>query len=152
MAVVKALSNLIANYAIDYHGEDPEVARGRPIVATGTVTNAASDSLGSSYHLVDLPASCLIDPRTAFLVSGWGFAQVNIGTATDIDALTTVAKATNATVAPVVFGDATHGKRLWEVLGLPALPKEPMIGIYAHASAAATAAGSMKFAFHYLFR
>lgn len=152
MPVVSKKSNLIPNAATMYRGEDPEIARGRPIVATGLVTNAADDSAGSVFHLVDLPAQCLIDPRTAFKVDTWGFAQVVIGTLADADAFATVAKATGAVFQPVTFGDANHGKRLWEMLGLPAVPKQPMISLYASAAANATGAGSMKFAFHYLFR
>lgn len=151
MAVVNKLSSLIPDHANDYHGPDPELARGRPIMATGTVTNGATDSTLSTYKLASLPSNCILGDRTKFDVENWGFATVNIGTKDDIDALFTVLKSAGNTVTPVVFGDAKHGKRLWEVLGLAADPGG-MIDLYAHASAGATGAGSMPFQFEYFFR
>lgn len=52
-------------------------------------------------------------------------------------------------VAPIANGDANHGKRLWEVLGLASDPGG-MIALWKHAAANATGAGSMPFAIHYL--
>lgn len=151
MPIVSGKSNLIPDHFAGYHGPDPEIARGRPIMSTGTVTNTSTDLSGSKYLLAELPSSCLLGDRTAFDVEAWGFAQVNIGTNTDIDALGTVAKSAGNTYSPVAFGDAKHGKLLWEVLGLAADPGG-MIPIYAHASANATGAGSMPFRFEYFFR
>lgn len=151
MPVVTKKSTLIADADIGYHGADPELARGRPIVATGTQANAADDLSGSTFHLVDLPADCILDSRTAFDVENWGFATVSIGTQTDVDALVSVLKSAGNTVSPIAFGDANHGKALWEVLGLAASPGG-MIGLYAHAVANATGAGSMPFEVHYRFR
>lgn len=145
MAVVKNKSDILGG------GSDPAKARGRPIVSTFTATNAASDNTASSYHLVNLPSCAILDPRTAFQVSSWGFATVSIGTQTDVDALVQVLKSAGAVVSPVVQFDAKHGKPLWEVLGLAADPGGE-IGLYAHAIADATAAGSMKGEIHYRFR
>ena len=130
---------------------DPAKLRGRPIVVTFTVANAADDLSGSTFLLCKLPSEAIIDSRTAFQVQNWGFAQVNIGTETDIDALGTVAKSTGNVYSPVAFGDAKHGLPLWEILGLA---KDPggEVYLYAHASANATGAGSMKGEIHYRFR
>lgn len=152
MPVVKGQSDLISNPATMYPGADPEITRGRPIVSTGKVSNGATDSAGSMYHLVDLPADALLDALTCFKVDNWGFATVSIGTETDIDALVTVAKSAGATVTPITRLGATHQKRLWEILGLAAAPKSGVISLYAHGPANATAAGSMLFEIHYRFR
>ncbi len=130
---------------------DPAKARGRPIVATFTVANAADDSSGSKYLLGRFPSECILDSRTAFQVQNWGFATVNIGTAEDIDALGTVAKSAGNVYSPIAFGDARHGLPLWEALGLAADPGGE-IELYAHASAGATGAGSMKGEIHYRYR
>lgn len=151
MAVVNLKSNLFGDYLAGIDNPDPELARGRPIVATGSVENGASDSSLSTYKLASLPSNCILGDRTKFDVENWGFATVNIGTLTDVDALITIAKSSGNTVSPVVFGDAKHGKRLWEVLGLAADPGG-VIDIYAHASAGATGAGSMPFQFEYFWR
>jgi hypothetical protein len=151
MPVVKKLSSLIGDYQAGTETPDPELARGRAFMATGIVTNAADDSSLSTYHLADLPSNCILGTRTLFDVENLGFATVNIGTLTDIDALITIAKSSGNTVTPVVFGDAKHGKRLWEVLGLAADPGG-VIGIYQHASGNATGAGSMPFQFEYFWR
>lgn len=151
MAVVNGRSNLIPDHYAGEIAPDPEIARGRPIVATGIVTNGAADSNLSMYHLADLPADCILDPRTIFDVENWGFAQVVIGTKTDTDALVDVARSAATSKAPIVFGDANHLKRLWEVLGLAESPGG-LIGIWAHAEAGATGAGNMPFEFHYRWR
>lgn len=152
MPIVNTKSNLIADYMAGQPAAEPELARGRPIVATGTVANAATDLSGSKYHLADLPADCLLDPRTAFDVENWGYAAIRIGTEDDVDALSAVLKSAGNTVSPVAFGDANHGKRLWEILGLAEAPANGVIAIYAHGIANATGAGSMPFAIHYIFR
>lgn len=149
MAVVKTKSNLITDRANNVINADPELVRGRPVVCTGTVANAASDSAGSTYHLADIPAHAILDSRTAFGVASWGFATVSIGTGDDVDALVQVLKSAGNTVSPIAFADANHGKPLWQVLGLAAEPASGMISLYAHAIAAATGAGSMKFEIHY---
>lgn len=128
---------------------DPKQARGRLIVATGTVANAADDSNTSMYHLADIPADAILHEDTFFDVENWGFAQVVIGTRSDTDALVDQTKATENTVTPIAIGDANHGKSLWEVLGLAANPGG-LIGIWAHAEANATGAGSMPFRIAYL--
>jgi hypothetical protein len=151
MAVVNTKSNLFGDYLAGTDNPDPELARGRAIMATGSVSNGATDSNLSTYKLASLPSNCILGSRTLFDVENWGFATVNIGTKDDIDALITIAKASGNTVTPVVFGDAKHGKRLWEVLGLAADPGG-MIDLYAHASADATGAGAMPFQFEYFFR
>ncbi|WP_347137525.1 hypothetical protein [Paracoccus sp. SSK6] len=152
MAIVKGQSDLLSNPATMYPGADPEIVRGRPIVSAGKVSNAASDSAGSMYHLVDLPADALLDALTCFKVDGWGFATVSIGTETDIDALITVAKSAGATVTPITRLGATHQKRIWEIVGLAKPPANNIISLFAHGPANATAAGTMLFEIHYRFR
>lgn len=150
MAIVKSKSNLIHDhYDLASYPADPAVARGRAIYATGTVTNEASDSNTSSYHLVDLPSNCLLLPDTFFDVENDGFAQIVIGTETDTDALLDVAKSAATQQSPIAKGDANHGKRLWEVLGMAADPGAP-IGIWKHAEADAAGAGNMPFQIVYL--
>jgi hypothetical protein len=146
MAVVNLKSNLFRDAQAMGDVVDPVLIKGRTVTATGTITNAAADNSGSSYHMCDLPSDCLIDEDTAFDVENWGFAAVRIGTKSDVDALVSVLKSAAATHRPRAFGDANHGKRLWEILGLAANPGG-YIGIYAHAIADATGAGSMPFKF-----
>lgn len=151
MAVVTGKSNLINDYLDPAaSAPDPVEARGRAIYVTGTVANAVDDSTGSMYHLADLPADCILLPETFFGVANDGFAQIVIGTKTDTDALVDQTKATEAIVTPIAQGDANHGKRLWEVLGLAEAPKGT-ISIYKHAEAPAAAAGSMTFQIVYLY-
>jgi len=145
MAIVKGKSDILSADA------DPAKARGRPIVTTFTVTNAATDSNTSRYHLCDLPSCAILDARTAFQVQNWGFAAIRIGTYDDVDALVAVLKSAGNVVSPVVQFDAKHGKPLWEVLGLAADPGG-QIGLYAHAIADSTGAGSMMGEVHYRFR
>jgi hypothetical protein len=151
MAIEQGKSNLIHNY-LDPASvpPDPIEARGRVIVATGTLTNGAADSNTSMYHLVDLPSDCILQPGTFFDVENDGFAQIVIGTKTDTDALVDQTRATENIITPIANGDANHGKRLWEVLGMAADPK-CNISLYKHAEADATGAGSMPFAIHYLY-
>lgn len=152
MAVVTGKSNLIRDYVAGEDAPDPMVARGRLYVATGTVANAATDSSGSKYHLADLPSDCILDPLTNFKVDGWGFAQILIGTETDTNALLDVARSAATTQQPVAFGAAaSHGKELWELLGMAADPGGT-IGLWAHAAAGATGAGTMPFQVVYRYR
>lgn len=150
MPVVKKLSNLIHDhYDPASVPPDPEQARGRLVCATGLVLNAADDLSGSTYHLADIPSGVILHEDTFFDVQNWGFAQVVIGTLSDTDALVDVAKSAGNTVTPIAVGDASHGKRLWEVLGLAADPGG-MIGLYAHTEGNATGAGNMPFRVAYL--
>jgi len=151
MAIENKNSDLVHNYLDDASiAPDPVRARGRIIKVTGSVANAAADSAGSTYHLADLPSGCILDPATFFKVDNWGFAQIVIGTKTDTTALVNQTKATEAMVTPIAAGDANHGKRLWEVLGMAEDPGGN-IGIYGHAAAAATAAGTMLIQIAYLY-
>jgi hypothetical protein len=151
MAVVTGKSDLIRDYLAGDAAPDPMRLKGRRFIATGTVANGATDSNLSMYHLIDLPSDCILDEDTAFDVENWGFAQVVIGTQTDTDALLDVARAAATTQRPIVFGDANHAKELWEVLGLAADPGGE-IGIWAHAEAGATGAGTMPFQMSYRYR
>ena len=151
MAVVTGKSDLIHDPMISGSvPADPQRARGRIIVAMGTLANLATDSNGSKYHLADLPAEAILLPQSFFDVENDGFAQIVIGTETDTDALVDQTKATENTVTPIAQGDANHGKPLWELLGLAEPPKSGMIGIWKHAEADAAGAGNMPFAFYYL--
>lgn len=150
MAVVSGKSNLIPDpTSASYVPVDPQLARGRVVVATGLVANLSTDSNTSKYHLVDLPSNCILLPATFFDVAGDGFAQIVIGTETDTDALVDQTKATENIVHPIAEGDANHGKYLWEVLGLAADPGGT-IALWKHAEANAAGAGNMPFAIHYL--
>ncbi|RWR32519.1 hypothetical protein D2T31_00610 [Sinirhodobacter populi] len=149
MPVVSKVSNLVTDRINNIPNADPELVRGRPVVATGTVANAVDDSAGSTYHLVDIPAHAILDSRTAFAVTNWGFATVQIGTLEDPDALISVAKSAGATVAPIAFGDAKHGLPAWQVLGYAAEPSDGIVSLYAYGPANAAGAGSMLFEIHY---
>lgn len=148
MAVVKGRSNLIRSALANDAPIDPLEAQGRLRTAIGTVACASTDSSGSRYHLVNLPSACILETGTAFFVSNWGYADIRIGTVDDVDALAAVLKSAGSTVSPVAF-NANIGQRLWERLGLARDPGGE-IGIYAHAIAAATGAGSMQFRFAWL--
>lgn len=150
MAVVHIKSDLTATAASPASAAvpDPARARGRIVVAAGTVTHSATDTAASIYHLADIPADAILDKSTAFKTDTWNMgANVGIGTKTDNDALFTGAK--GAALAPVAFGDAKHGLPLWQVLGLAAAPESNVIGIYLHGLANATLAGSAKFEIAY---
>lgn len=150
MSIVKILSNLIRDPSVaDSYAPDPLEARGRLIIATGTVENGADDSSGSMYHLADIPSHVLLHEDTFFDVENDGFAQIVIGTETDTDALVDQTKATEDLITPISQGDAFHGKRLWEVLGFSEDPRR-MISLYKHAEADAAAAGSMPFRIAYI--
>lgn len=149
MAVVDKKSSVFRT--ADNRLGDPINKAGRMVVITGSVANDATDSSGSKYLLAELPSDSILFELTGFAVSNWGFAQVNIGTRTDGAALVTVAKSAGANVRPIAFGDARHGKRLWEALGLASDPGG-VIGLYASATAAASAAGALLFQLTYLTR
>lgn len=146
MAVVTGKSDLIHDYLNPTSlPPDEHFLRGQLRFATGTVANLATDSAGSKYLLCRVPSDALLDERTALQVQNWGFAQVQIGTKTSATALLDVARSAANVQNPVAFGDASHGKRLWERLGMTADPGGE-IGLWAHAAAGATGAGSLKFA------
>ncbi len=149
MAVVNLKSSVFR--ADDNKLLDPIHKAGRLVVITGTVANAVTDNSGSTYYLADLPSDCLLHDLAGFRVDGWGFAQVNVGTLTNNVALMTVARSAGAVARPITFGDARHGKRLWEILGLAADPGGT-IGLYLHATATATVAGACPFQIVYLAR
>lgn len=148
MPVVARKSDLVPDLRVSKAVPDPSRARGRSICAAGTVTHEATDSANSTYHLVDLPADCILDSRTAIKCDTWNMgANVTIGTLSDVDALYTGAKGAN--LQPVAFGGALHGLPLWQALGLAAKPADNVIALYLHGPANATGAGSAKFEIHY---
>jgi hypothetical protein len=147
MAVVQKKSSLFRTG--DGPTLDPLVARGYPRRAIGRVENAASDSNGSRYHLIDLPSHVILLPGTLFHVENWGFAAIRLGTFDDVDALLAVLKSAATTQSPITGMIAAAGARLWQTLGLPADPGKT-IGLYAHAIADATGAGAMPFAIEWL--
>lgn len=151
MAVVHLKSSVIPDYLDPTKiSPDPQVEKGRPMWTKGTVANAATDSQGSTYLLARLPSNCVLTELTKIEGTAWGFAQVEIGTKSDVTALINAAKAATNPSIPVAFASANDGKQLWEVLGLAEDPRS-MIDIYAHGAAAAAAgAGTLKFQFHYL--
>lgn len=145
MAVVLVRSTLIHDYLDPTSvAADEAFLRGVLRTATGSVANGATDSANSKYKLARVPSHAILDETTAFQVQNWGFAQVQVGTSTDPIALLNVAKSAANVQNPVVFGDANHGKRLWERLGLAADPGGN-ITLYLTALAAAVAAGSVNF-------
>lgn len=127
-------------------GAVPDASRtiGRLRHIYGTVTNAADDDSGSIFHLCDLPAAAILHEETFFEVNNDGYATIRIGTRTDTQALVNVLRSAGAEVLPVVRGGANHGLPLWQRLGLPRNPGG-FIGIYKHAIANATGAGSTRF-------
>jgi hypothetical protein len=87
MAVVTSKSNLVHDsFDTGVYPPDPVEARGRLVILTGTVTNAADDSDTSMYHLADLPSRCVLHKDTFFDVENDGFAQIVIGTKSATDA------------------------------------------------------------------
>lgn len=153
MAVVTEKSNLFKQPSDPLGAEPkPELARGRPIVATGLMTNLATDNTGSKYLLAEVPSDAILDTRTFFKVDTWGYADIRIGTFSDPAALVNQLKSLETIATPVDVGDAKHGMPLWQACGLAADPGGN-IGIYAHGSVAnATGAGSMRFEIHYRHR
>lgn len=151
MPIVTLRSPLVTDPRLTEPGPDPTLARGRLIVATSRVTNAATDSNGSRYHMTDVPSDAVFDPSMAFDVTDWGYADIRIGTRTSIGALVSQTKATANIVQPVVFGDLKFENHIWQVLGLAADPGG-LIGLYVHAQADAVAAGYLQFRIAYLYR
>jgi hypothetical protein len=146
MPVVEKTSDIINNMRLQEAPPDPSRARGRPVVATFTVANAADDFLGSRFLLVRLPSFVILDSRTAFKADTWGFATTQIGTRANPTALLNAARA--ALHQPIAFGDARHGQPLWQALGLAADPGGE-IELFAYAVANATGAGTMRGEIHY---
>lgn len=144
MPVTENTSNLFPDQHAGEGVLDALVLKGVRRVAIGNVVNVSTDLLGSIYHLADIPSHAILDEATFFGVAAWGFAQIQIGTETDADALVDQTKVTEDVVTPIAIADAFHGKRLWEVLGLAEDPRGN-IGIYAHAAADAASAGAMTF-------
>ncbi|SFI60782.1 hypothetical protein [Albimonas pacifica] len=149
MAVVNGISNLFRSPIALGAVPDAVQVKGVRRCAVGTVANASTDSSGSTYKLCSIPSHAIMHPDTLLDVENWGFAQVVIGSKEAPDALLDVAKSAATTQAPFAWGDANHGKRLWEVLALAADPGG-LIDIYATAEANATGAGSMPFAFEWI--
>ncbi len=149
MAVVNEKSTIFRDELAGGDVIDAGLAKGREFHATGSVSNAATDSAASTYKIADLPADAILSDRTFFDVQNDGFAQIQIGTLTDATALVNQTKATENIITPIVNGDANHGLPLWQVLGLSENPGG-FIGIYKHAAAGATGAGSMPFRLSWL--
>lgn len=150
--VVNVRSDLFKS-AADPLGPEPlpERARGRPIAATGNIANGAGELTGSRYHLTNIPSTAILLPATFFKVDTWGFADIRIGTFSDPAALLSVLRSAAAIQQPIANGDARHGQPLWQALGLASDPGGE-IGLFYHAIATATGAGTSRFAIHYLFR
>lgn len=144
MAVVDTKSNLFRDAVAGEMTPDPLLVEGVIRCATGSVANLSTDSSGSKYLLAMVPSHAVMHESTLFDVENWGFAQVVIGSRDVTDQILDVARSAATTQSPFAVGDANHGKRLWEVLGLSEDPGG-LIGIYAHAEANATGAGSMPF-------
>ncbi len=150
MTTVVSVKSSLYKSASDPLGAEPkpELNRGRPIVSTGSVANGVGELTGSKYLIAELPSNVILLPATFFKVDTWGFADIRIGTFTDPVALVNQTRITAAIVQPIANGDARHGQPLWQALGLAADPGG-VIGLYYHAIATATGAGSSRFAIHY---
>lgn len=144
MAVVTGKSNLYRDPVTGGAVPDTLLVNGVMRSATGTLANAAGDSSGSKYKLCAVPYDAIPHPSTLFDVQAWGYAQVVIGSLTETDQILDVAKSAAATQSPFAMGNALHGLRFWEVLGLTEDPGGTF-DIYVHAEANATGAGSMPF-------
>jgi len=142
--IVTGRSNVVHDY-LDPASIPPDtmLIRGQNRIVTLTATNAASDNAGSRYKLCAIPSNALMDETTAFQVQNWGYATVQVGTQANPTSLLNVAKSAAAVQTPFVFGDANHGKRLWEILGLAADPGGEIM-LWATGPADATAAGTIK--------
>lgn len=145
MPVVNLRSTLYRNAIAGDRVVDPLLIKGRPVIASGTVSNAAGDNIPSTYMLCELPSACILDPSTQFKVDTWGYANIRIGTLSNPAALVSVLRSAGAIHTPHTFGDARTGRRLWDVLGLAADPGG-FITLYAHGAVAdPTGAGVMTF-------
>jgi len=148
MPIVNLKSDLYRDEQAGGRVPDALLVKGRMKTATGTLTNGATDLNTSMYLMAELPSHVIIDPDTEFKVSGWGYVDLRIGTKTDVTAFVNLLVAAATTQPMVVKFDANHGKALWEVAGLAEDPGG-VIGIYAHAVANATGAGTMPFVIKY---
>ena len=146
MAVVTSASDLFTDQRYDQNPPDHAKARGRLYCIAGTVTHAATDSLGSYYKLATLPADAILDSQTSFVFGSSGFATTQIGTKATPTALVNAAKATHT---PIAKGDANHGLPLWTALGMSAAPANNQIDLWQYGPAAAAGAGSGKFEIWY---
>jgi hypothetical protein len=144
MAVVSLKSTLYRAEQTGGAVPDALMIRGVTRRATGSVSNAATDSNLSMYKLITLPSFVILHPETIFDVENWGFAAVRIGTKATVGALLSVATNAATTQSPITARAAAAGNRLWQTLGLSADPKTD-IDLYAHAIAGATGAGVMPF-------
>jgi len=151
MTVVIGASNVSQRARGGAGFADPQALSGLRRMVTGIVTNPTPAFTLSRFHLTDLPSDCYLTPQTLFGVVGWGFAQVNIGTETAVTALGTVARGAAATFVPIAADDVRRQQELWQALGLAANPGG-FIGLFAHATANATGAGSMPFYIEYIHR
>lgn len=142
-------SDLFRDYLADEDPREAPLTKARYYAATGNITIAADALTDSRWLLAELPAECILHEETFFDVENLALAAVRIGTADDVEALVSQTQATENTVTPIEVGDANHGKRLWEVLGLAENPGGH-IPLYLHAIAGSTGAGSMPFRLSYL--
>jgi hypothetical protein len=144
MPVVNVQSPLYRNPAVAGGSVDSLMKRGNLIAAQETVANLSTDNTGSRYQLCSVMADALPDISTAFQVASWGYADIRIGTFANPAALVSVLRSAGAVVTPFAFGDARHGQRWWQVLGLTENPGGE-IDLFVHAIANPTAAGTMRF-------
>lgn len=124
---------------------DALMVRGVMRRATGKILNLSTDSSGSVYKLIRLPAHVILLPGTFFNNQSWGFAVTQVGVAGDADALFTKTTSATTTESPITATEAASGQRLWQQLGMAADPNA-MVELIATAAANATGAGSMTFA------
>lgn len=144
MPVVNTKSDLFRDVIAGEIQPDPLLIHGDLKFATGTVVNTATDETGSIYEIARLPSHVVMHGLTEFDVENWGFARVVIGSREVTDQIADQNRVTAPAITPFAVGDANHGKRLWEVLGLAEDPGG-QIAICAHAIANATGAGAMPF-------
>lgn len=149
MPIYDEQSDLYRDYLAEEDPREAVKAKGRIYHATGSMSHAADALNTSKVLLAELPAECILHEDTFFDVENLGFAAVRIGTADDVDALVSQLQSAENVATPIAQGDANHGLRLWQVLGLSENPGG-VIGIYQHAVADATGAGSMPFRLSYI--
>lgn len=131
------------------HGApDYRQARGVKFVAEGSITHAADASSGSTYTLIELPSTAILDPDCTIDLQSWGFTIAKIGIDSDTDALLSVAD-TGALGDVSVFTNLTlfgskWNQPLWEQLGLSEDPGGK-IALKIFTEAGAGGAGSAKF-------
>jgi hypothetical protein len=144
MAIVFVNSSLFPDPRLDQFPIAPAEARGVTKTATFEVAAAATDNTGSIYTLAMLPADALWDESTSFKIDAWAFADVRIGTRASPGALVSVLRTSGVYANPVLVGDAKHGQRIWQALGLAARPENGLVEIVATAIANATIAGTLR--------